>query len=133
MLRAGGLHKLEPCSTQITMWARQSSTMQMTNSTQKAAPAQIAMWVAEISLLLGTEAHPEEGAAPGSAPGGLHPNHLEKAVVPSKRLCPGGCESSVDIDIDLQAQVSLGPCSNQSLPAHAFLKREQVQISWQSK
>ena len=99
---------------------------------QKAAPTPTATWVGEISLLL-TQANPAEGAAQRSAPGGLRCNHLEEAVVPSKGLCPGGCERPVDIDINLQARVSLKPCDDQTVPAHALLKKEQAQISLQSK
>ena len=54
-------------------------------------------------------------------------------MVPSKGLCPGGCERPVDIDIHLQASVILSPCNDQTEPAAALLKKEQAQISWQSK
>ena len=50
-------------------------------------------------------------------------------MVPSKRLCPGGCKRPVDIDIHLQAGVSLRPFSDQTVPVQALLTKQQAQIS----
>ena len=64
---------------------------------------------------------------------GCSANHLEEAVTPSKGLSPGGCERPVDIDVHLQARVSLRPCIDQTVPVHALPKKKQAEISWQSK
>lgn len=54
-------------------------------------------------------------------------------MTPSKGLSPGGCERPVDIDVHLQARVSLRPCIDQTVPVHALPKKKQAEISWQSK